>query len=317
MSRRNNFIHLGVLALLGLGVLLSLLVPQPTPPDISRQPPELSVIIREPDSPLWFNCRQGMEQAAGELGAELRFIPLTGFNNVAEQVQMVRSEVENGSDLFVIASADSEVLGPQLNELTGQRTVVAMESTMEAAADYIGLDNQAVGEALARELLDHYQGGTVLLVNTAPQVQAVDQRAAAARRLLEEQGLSLEYRETPASLLSQSLSRMTSQTAARSVMVFEHTATLQAAKAKEADALTCTLYGVGASGSIPVYLERGTLRAVAAWSEYAIGYQAVTQALGIYDGSVTASGDDISFSIVNGEDIYDPEIQKLLFPVAS
>ena len=80
--------------------------------------------------------------------------------------------------------------------------------------------------------------------------------------------------------------------------------------------LSPALYGVGSTGPIAAALERGSLAASAVWSDFAAGYLAV-------EGAVrTARGEDwqpqpLAFSILRGEDIYEPDNQKLLFPVAS
>ena len=48
----------------------------------------------------------------------------------------------------------------------------------------------------------------------------------------------------------------------------------------ESEELAFALYGVGTSTAITVSLERGTIAAAAAWSDYAAGYLAVRQAVG-------------------------------------
>ena len=72
-KRRSALIQLAILTALGAAVALTLLLPQMSGLHRRPQPLELSVIIREQDSSFWTNTRMGMEQAAGELGAELRF----------------------------------------------------------------------------------------------------------------------------------------------------------------------------------------------------------------------------------------------------
>ena len=92
--------------------------------------------------------------------------------------------------------------------------------------------------------------------------------------------------------------------------------TRQAAEYKESEELAFALYGVGTSTAITVSLERGTIAAAAAWSDYAAGYLAVRQAVEAAQGN-SRSLESLAFSIVRGEDIYAPENQKLLFPVTS
>lgn len=73
---------------------------------------------------------------------------------------------------------------------------------------------------------------------------------------------------------------------------------------------------MGATAAVTAQLERGTIAALAAWSDYAAGYLAVRQAVETAQGEGRLL-EPLSFSIVRGEDIYAPENQKLLFPVTS
>lgn len=88
-KRRSALIQLAILTALGAAVALTLLLPQMSGLHRRPQPLELSVIIREQDSSFWTNTRMGMEQAAGELGAELRFLTLATANDGREPVGAV------------------------------------------------------------------------------------------------------------------------------------------------------------------------------------------------------------------------------------
>ena len=99
-------------------------------------------------------------------------------------------------------------------------------------------------------------------------------------------------------------------------MAFEPAATQRAAEKKESEERGFALYGVGTSAAITACLERGSITAMAAWSDYAAGYLAVRRAVEAARGEAgTLSA--LPFSILRGEDIYAPENQKLLFPIMS
>ena len=99
-------------------------------------------------------------------------------------------------------------------------------------------------------------------------------------------------------------------------MTFESSATQRCAERKEAEGRRFALYGVGTAAAITAQLERGSIAAMAAWSDYAAGFLAVRRAVEAArgeEGALTA----LPFSILRGEDIYAPENQKLLFPIMS
>ena len=132
-KRRNDLIQLAILVVLGTAVVLSLVLPQLPGREREVQLLELSVIFRETDTALWSNTRLGMEQAAGDLGAELRFLTLTHTGDSGEQADLIRREVEGGAGALLVVPADPEYLGKQLSETAGSCPVVSIESPMEGA----------------------------------------------------------------------------------------------------------------------------------------------------------------------------------------
>lgn len=315
-KRRSGLIQLGILLVLGLAVILTLVVPQLSAGRRRGELLELSVIIRETDSSLWLNARLGMEQAAGEMGAELRFLTLTAANDAQEQAQLLSREAEGGADALIVVPAHPAELAPQLRELTGQRPVVAMESPLEGAQCTVTPDNEAMGQALAQAVIEDWKGGTVLLLDTGAASAGVSARLEAALATLAAAGVPVERRISEVGALASVLSAQAQETRAVQIMAFEPAATESAAQAKESQSLYQPLYGVGVTANTAAALERGTVAAVAAWSDYAAGYLAV-------EGAVRAvqSGEcgtqPLPFFLVRGEDIYDPDNQKLLFPVTS
>ena len=93
--KHRTMLQMSILVALGLGVLFSLVAfDQPGRQDTELL--EVSVIIREADSTGWSAARQGMEQAAADLGAELRFLTLSQSNSAEEQRSLLAREVDRG-----------------------------------------------------------------------------------------------------------------------------------------------------------------------------------------------------------------------------
>lgn len=313
---RNAWIQLAILVLLGGAVILTLLLPQLTSQRTPEPPLELSVVIREADSSLWSNARLGMEQAAAELRAETRFLVLSKENDGQEQRELLRREYEGGADALVVVPADPEDLAQGWEKLAGKCSVVAMESELEGAADTIAPNNRSLGETLARALLEDWTGGAVLLLDTAPDSSGVRERLEGAREVLERAGVPVQCRMARAGGMPAVLDGLTREAGTEWIMAFEPAATQGAAAAKDSHGLDQPLYGVGVTADVAAWLERGTVTAVAAWSDYAAGYLAVQSAVKAVQGEKIET-EPLPFSVVRGEDIYDPDNEKLLFPVAS
>lgn len=303
--KKNNVVEIVILGVLGALVVITLLIPQLLRDRENGSLLSVSVLFRDTDSSNWIITRQGMEQAADELGAELRFLNLTVQNDSREQEELLRREAEGGADALVAVPVDPESLYMALTRLSTSCPMVTLECAMESGAGAVAPDNRAVGQELARALLEDWSGGQVVLLDNSAACPEVESRLEAAQEVLSQAGISCVRLAALPEIWADK----------KWVMTFEPGATRQAADQKE-DGYSFALYGVGSSTAITTSLEQGSIAAVAAWSDYAAGYLAVEQAV----RAVRQRPQDLeplTFSIVRGEDIYAPENQKLLFPVTS
>ncbi|MEQ2442916.1 substrate-binding domain-containing protein [Pseudoflavonifractor sp. CLA-AP-H29] len=315
-KRRRDLIQLSILVVLGAAVILSLVLPQLPGRGRELQPLELSVIFREADTALWSNTRLGMEQAAGDLGAELRFLTLTRTGDGAEQTELLRREADGGAGALVVVPADPENLKLQLSETVGSCPVVSIESPLEGAGLVVAPDNEALGRELAEAVLEDWRGGMVLLLDTAVGSTGVAARLDGAEAVLTAAGVPV-FRQTAApGRLAAGLRVLSSVQKAEAIMAFDPYATEQTIRAVEAGGLGQLVYGVGVSTYVVGALERGSAAAVAAWSDYAAGYLAAEGAIRLARGEAYTA-EELPFTVVRGEDIYEADNQKLLFPVTS
>ena len=96
-ERKSTLIEITLLGLLGGLALLSLVGPQLFRDRAAPQLLSLSVLLRDTDSSGWTVARQGMEQAADEFGAELRFLTLSTHGDSDEQTELCLREIDGGA----------------------------------------------------------------------------------------------------------------------------------------------------------------------------------------------------------------------------
>lgn len=304
-QRRNDLIQTVILIVLGAAVILSLIIPQMIR---TREPRRLSisVLLRDSESAGFSTTRQGMEQAADELGAELRFLTLTSPNDSDEQAESLRREITEGADALIIVPADPATLTQALSQLTGHCPVVSLEAAVDGFSGAAAPDNTLLGKELAQALLEDWDGGTVFLLDTGWNAAGVSARLKAARETLESNGVPTR---TVSSLPGSGIT-------IRWAVAFDPSATRQAADRNSKEETPFALYGVGSTTAIINHLEKGAITSLAVWNDYAAGYLSVRQAVDAIGGT-SGSLEPLPFSILRGEDIYEPENQKLLFPVTS
>lgn len=157
-QRSNALWQLLVLVALAAAVALTLAWPQLPFARREGEPVEVSVILRGTDGSDWANARLGMEQAAGELRAEVRIVTLSAENDAAEQARLMGYEAQRGADVLVVIPAGELPAEPGA-------PVITLESAGGAAS--VCPDNEALGRALAAAALVDAPAGPVLLVNSA------------------------------------------------------------------------------------------------------------------------------------------------------
>ena len=303
-----------VLPLLMLGVLLLLLLLILYPARTQRRPEllEMSVIAREADGSAWATARQGMEQAAAALNVELRFLYPGQSDSAQEQGQLLRREVESGASAILLFPADREALSEEVRAASSKAALVTLETDMEDTAGYVGVDNAALGEALGRAALNGVpQGGTVLLVLAASQRSGVGDRLAAAEAVLRSEGREVRCFAGTADALTESLSQGDIQ----AVIAFEASSLERAAAAVSRLEDPPLLYGAGSTAAITAGLEQGRITSILAQNAFSTGYLAVESAARTARRETAEPLDPLPFFTVRRENMYEPEHQKLLFPV--
>jgi ribose transport system substrate-binding protein len=303
-----------VLPLLGLILLFSLLA---FAPGRSQREPvllEMSVILREADSSHIATTRQGMEQAAADLNVELRFLTPASDNNPQEQLQLLTREVEAGASAIVLIPADRALLDPAAAD-AGKASLVTLETEMDSAQRYIGVDNAALGQALGQAALNGVpSGGAVLLMDSAPGDNGIRERLEAAAAVLEAEGREvLICRRT--NDLSADLQSALAQAAADAVVAFEPSALETAVELAWSEGPFPLLYGAGSTPLIAAGLEQNAVTAILAQNEFTAGYLAVQSAAELARRQSPAHLEPLPFTLLRQETMYLPENQKLLFPV--
>lgn len=311
----------GAVALLTLGVLLVLLLLIVYPVQDQRRPDllEMSVIAREAEGSAWANARQGMEQAAADLHVELRFLYPGESNSGWEQSQLLRREVESGASAILLYPTDRAALAETVAGAAGSAALVTLETDMTAcgANGYVGVDNTALGEALGKAALNGVRPGeTVLLLDSAPGDNGIRERLEAAEVLLAQEGRRVRLcgpgeGETLSAALRSALERG----GIRAVAAFEPSALELAAAETALLEKPPLVYGAGSTAAVAASLEQGHIASVVAQNAFSTGYLAVEKAAKLARREQAGSRGELAFFIVRQEDMYEPDYQKLLFPV--
>ncbi len=306
-----------VVPLLALCVLFLLMTAAPAQPPTELL--EMSVILRESDSTAWSAARQGMEQAAGDLGVELRVLTLSRDGDAAEQRDLLARELSVGADAVILVPADREVLAEDVELASASAVIVTMETDMRdcGAAACVSVDDLALGETLGLAAINGApEGARVLLLDSVPGTNGVRDRLDSAAAVLEAEGRRVTVcRPREDRTLADALVTDVQSLSPAAVVAFDAAALETAAETLQGLEDPPLLYGTGATSRVAAALEQGAVTALAAQNEFAAGYLAVEAAARGAREEMPLPVAPMEFTVVRQETMYEPENQKLLFPV--
>lgn len=220
---------------------------------------------------------------------------------------LLEREVEGGSGAILLIPADKAALADAVSKAAEKIPLVTLETDLTAygAAACVSPDNTALGQTLGKTALNGVaKGGTVLLLDSAPGENAVRERLEAAAAVLEASGRevvrSSETLPPPGKTV-------------KAVVAFEASALERAASAEWSG--LPLLYGTGSTAAIAAGLEQSRITAVAAQNEFSAGYLAVEAAVKAAHHEPADTVEKLPVFMVRQENMYQPDNQKLLFPV--
>ena len=266
---------------------------------------------------------QGITQAASDYKVELTPVYLSKENDAQEQIQMLEREVENGADAIVIAPVNSEDLEEPIRKASRSIPVIAIDSEIAGADDipYICCDNIALGETLSERMLNDPAKiqKPIALVNRSLSRTSCAERYEGAKSKL--QGENVSFVEWPlpedsTEAYNQLLSLLRGSSVSK-VAAFDSDTSELVAKAEQelspSGVTSVQIFGVGSTRQAVSYLEDHVISALGVQNEFNIGYLGLQKAVNILNGQ-SLQNTVIDYSIVNGEDLYTKENQRLLFP---
>lgn len=281
-----------------------------------RKPVALSVVVYSGDAERWRTLDQGIAQACTELGIEkptLTILP-PGSSGM-EQSQDLAWELQNGTQGILIAAADSESLRQQLPNISFSIPVVAVESGAGEGLPPLGADNWEMGAQLARRVAD--TGEKVVLLRANDNRDSVTQRRQGFLQQAQSLGCAVEVWDLDTSQTSPQKT-IAEQIAAQSpaVLVALDNETLEyAAAANQMRPGGTRLYGVGTSPKVIHALDAGYIYEVCFQNEFSIGYLGMMQLARQMKLTTQQPPAQFPYHIITRDNMYDTDIQRLIFPM--
>src|SRR5208283_4102322 len=263
-------------------------------------------------TPFWGNVRDGVVSAGEDLGMNVQIRGPAYESDVAGQIDIVRQAMREKPDAIVLAAADFNLLVPVAREVKRRGIpLVCIDSFVNSddADVRIGTDSYEGGQKCAAALMRDVKGSST----------AID-RESGTRDYLDGKVRILDtlYSNADAELAYSQAARLIADTPQlRGIVALNDPTARGAARALDESGKAGSIALVGFDNSLLVlrYVERGIICDTVVQKPFNMGYLGVTTARELIQGRKPARFINTGSVDISRLNMFQPENQKLLFPV--
>jgi ribose transport system substrate-binding protein len=291
-------------------------------------PRKVIVIFKTTDYrgvPFWGVVRDGAVSGARDFNLDVSIRGPAEESDIEGQIRMVRDALEEKPSAIILAASDYNRLVP-LAEETRRRGIplVCVDSFInsETVDVRIGTDSYEGGQKCGAALMRYVRpGDTVAVMSYVKGSSTAIDRESGARDYLAGKVRLLEtrYSDSEAKKAYRQAVRLIATTPDLRGIVALNDPTAQGAAqalAESGKAATIALIGFDNSFLVLKYLERGVIRDTVVQKPFNMGYLGVKAARELLDGRHPPRFINTGSIDISRRTMFQPENQKLLFPVA-
>lgn len=286
----------------------------------------VSVIVDDSNNDRWIAMREGLEQSAKDNNIQLNYVSTGTLAGIGEEKALIEREIENGADGMILQLVSSDDGYKTLENIGASIPVMLLETDAEPEGAYAvtAPDNKEIGRTLAEAVLEEqkeYLDNKKIGILSGNQKQlAMRQRLQGAEETLKSAGVEPQWvLSSFGQPLVGEIAEKQMQDAADIIISLGNSETEAAVdylQSESGQRKSFLLYGEGGSEKAVYYLDKGIIKILVVPNEFNMGYQsmqAVAEQLK-YQLSVMQSI-KIDSLVINRDNLYDEENQKILFPI--
>lgn len=284
----------------------------------------ISVIVKGKNTESLAIMKKGIDQAALEMNAKISYT-LSEEKTVMEQTALIEREIKNKADAIIIDPVDYEKMVEPIENAMKKVPVILIESTVksEQVAPSISCDNYKLGESLGQEMIQ--RGNTkqnIVIVENNLECSSIKERYDGFMSVMKGtenkftawkftgEGQQNYYFQTKKLLEANDVDVLVIFDTAILEMVAQEKKDLKNIKKEKTFA---EIYGTGSTSKIISFIENKIIAAIGIQNEFNVGYLGVKTAVDKINKK-DINKNTISSTIINKENLYSEENERLLFP---
>lgn len=287
--------------------------------------PVIKVIVKNSNNAFWEVVKMGTEAAGKEFGVTVNYEGPTDENDIDGQIKMVDEAILEKVDALVLAASDYERLVDVTEKAISQGIpVIIIDSGLNSDRinGFVGTDNIDAGKKLGETLIEKVGDNCSIAVMSFVK--------GAATSVQREEGFAEAIKPKPGvKMLSKVYCNSDENTAQQLTEELLR-------KYPDLDVIVClNAYGttgtaraineLGLAGKVKIigfdstpeevsFMEKDVIQSLVIQNPFSMGYQGVKYALDATRGQITPKIVNTDSTVINKENMYLPENQKLVFP---
>ena len=258
---------------------------------------------------------EGINQAAKDMKVEVKIYTLSNGDRVESQIELIEQECKGKSDAIIISPIDSNKLSDAIKKVNKDIPIIFMNSTVNNLSDIpiVSCDNKAIGKEIAGEIIrnGNTRKNIGIVINNKNKSSIKDMYEGFISEIDYSKNTCKEFYLDNS--VNEKISEFIEAENIDILVSFEREILENMAQLKKENKLSIELYGVGRTNKILSYLEEDIINGIVVQNEFNLGYLGVKIAVDKIKKE-KFNNDRIDFAIINENNMYWDENQKILFP---
>lgn len=284
----------------------------------------ISVIIEGDNDDYYINFKKGMDQAAEEFHADVSFITLYADHEQAQQMELVKREIKDGTRAVILAPVKPVEAVKYLETINPACPFILLGQPQKEAKemDSIGVDGREMGSMLGEAFVSRTPGNVpVYLFCRGLDYGDVSQVYEGVRAVLDEHGYDYRLIEKE----NQDAYRQVIQdtdaygNSSMAIIALDVLSLDQTARILEENPMYQGriegLYGVGSTTSLLRALDNGIVSGMTAYNQFDAGYLSVKQAVEAIRGAGHRQETQLTAIYLDQHKLGDKAYEKMLYPI--
>ncbi len=293
---------------------------------ISEEPVKVSVILDDSSSVRWTSFISGLEQAAKDTGIKVKVVNTTRNLSLSQQNLLINQELNNGADGIILQLNSSRGTENMISNISRKAVLLLVDTSGDMDVDVEGrsaciqVNNVELGRALANEVSIAYgkelKGKKIGIVAGNLRQNSNSERLQGFTENIKASGATTAWIDSNINYVSDKIGQRQQDNPADILVALDNSGLEAACEYALRQSGPPTIFGEGTSIKVVSYLDDGLITSMVVPNEYYMGYQSITAVSSRLDNKLTPMEDEIiAFRVVNRDNLFDENNQRMLFPV--